>query len=370
MRKSLIIATLGMGLLSAPSAIAQIKVGVGTPLTGSNAAYGLLIRAGAEQAVADINASGGVLGQKLELVIGDDAADPRQGVSVANKFVNENVKWVIGHFNSGVSIPASEVYLESGIVQISPASTNPAYTDRKMWNTIRTCGRDDQQAVVAGEIIAKDFKDRKVAIIHDKTPYGKGLADETKKAMNTGGVKEVLYEGLNTGEKDFAALISKLKQNNIDLIYYGGLYTEAGLIVRQMADQGLKTQFMAGEGILSDEFPAIAGPAAVGTLMTSAPDPRKNPNAAETISKLAAKGINADIFSLYTYTGFQVLKQAAEQAKTIDPKKVAETITSGMKFQTVVGEISFDKKGDRSTPDYVLYTWKPGADGKITFVQN
>src|ERR1043165_2702853 len=234
------IATLGVALgfafALAQSAAAQVKFGVGGPITGPNAATGAQMKNGVEQAATDINAAGGILGNKLSVEFGDDVSDPKQGVSVANNFAADGVKFVIGHYNSGVTIPSSEVYQENGILQITPASTNPTVTERKMWNIFRVCGRDDQQGQVAGEYIAKHFKGKKVAIVHDKTTYGKGLADETKKAINKAGIKEVLYEGVNTGEKDFSALVSKIKQSNADLIYWGGLYTEGGLIVRQMRD--------------------------------------------------------------------------------------------------------------------------------------
>src|SRR5215212_8493838 len=228
---------LGLGLAFTSAANAQIKIGVAGPITGPNAAFGAQLKNGAEQAVEDINAAGGINGQKLQVVIGDDVSDPKQGVSVANKFAAEGIKWVVGHFNSGVSIPSSEVYQEAGIIQTTPASTNPKLTERGQWNTFRTCGRDDQQGEVAGSYLAKSFNGKKVAVVHDKTPYGKGLADETQKAMNKQGLKEVMYDGINTGEKDYSALVSKLKQANVDVVYFGGLHTEAGLIIRQMRDQ-------------------------------------------------------------------------------------------------------------------------------------
>ncbi len=228
---------------------AQIKIGVAGPITGPNAAFGAQLKNGAEQAVEDINAAGGILGQKITVALGDDVSDPKQGVSVANKFVGDGVKFVVGHFNSGVTMPASEVYQENGILQITPASTNPKITERGMWNIFRTCGRDDQQGAVAGDYILKNFKGKKIAVVHDKTTYGQGLADETKKAMNKGGMKEVLYEGVNIGEKDFSALVSKIKAAGADLVYWGGLHTEGGLIVRQMRDQGVKAPLMGGDGI-------------------------------------------------------------------------------------------------------------------------
>lgn len=360
----------GLGLALTGAAQAQIKIGVAGPITGPNAAFGAQLRQGAEQAAEDINARGGIKGQKIQIVIGDDVSDPKQGVSVANKFAGEGVKAVVGHFNSGVSIPASEVYQESGIIQITPASTNPRFTERNMWNTFRTCGRDDQQGAVAGAYLADKFKGKKVAVVHDKTPYGKGLADETQKAMNGKGLKEVMYEGINTGEKDFSALVSKLKQAQVDVVYFGGLHTEAGLIIRQMRDQGVSAPLMSGDGIVSAEFVSIAGPGADGTLMTFSPDPRKNPNAQEAVKKFRAKNYEPEAYTLYSYAAMEILAAAAEQAGSFDPKKMAEIMKGGKPFKTVIGDISYDKKGDITRPDYVMYTWKKGADGKIDYAGN
>ncbi len=361
---------LGLGLAFSSAASAQIKIGVAGPITGPNAAFGAQLKNGVEQAVEDINAAGGINGQKLQIVIGDDVSDPKQGVSVANKFAAEGVKFVVGHFNSGVSIPASQVYEEAGIVQVTPASTNPQFTERGLWNTFRTCGRDDQQGLVAGGYLADKFKGKKVAVVHDKTPYGKGLADETQKAMNAKGLKEVVYEGINPGEKDYSALVSKLKQAGVDVVYFGGLHTEAGLIIRQMRDQGLNAPLMSGDGIVSAEFTSIAGPGAEGTLMTFSPDPRKNPNAKDVVAKFKAKNFEPEAYTLYSYAAAQILAEAAKQAGSTDGKKVSDVMKSGKPFKTVIGDISFDKKGDITRPDYIMYVWKKGADGKIDYSGN
>ncbi len=361
---------LGLGLAASGTAQAQIKLGVGGPITGPNAAFGTQLKMGAEQAVEDINAKGGVMGQKIAMQVGDDASDPKQGVSIANKFVSDGVKWVVGNFNSGVSIPSSDVYAESGVIQVTPASTNEKFTERKLWNTFRTCGRDDQQGAVAAAYLVKNFKGKKVAVVHDKTPYGKGLADLTQKAMNGKGLKEVLYEGINPGEKDYSALVSKLKQQNVDVVYYGGLHTEAGLIIRQMRDQGLKAPLMAGDGITDKEFAQIAGPGADGTLMTFAPDPRKNPMSKDAVAAFKKKNYDPEAYTLYSYAAVQILAQAAEAVKSTDPKKMAEYMHSGKVFKTVIGDISYDAKGDITRPDYVMYVWKKGADGKIDYTGN
>ena len=360
---------LGISVALGGTAMAQVKLGVLGPITGPNAAFGAQLKNGAEQAVADINAAGGIMGKKIELQVGDDVSDPKQGVSVANKFAGDGVKFVVGAFNSGVTMPSSEAFQENGILQITPASTNPQVTERGMWNIFRTCGRDDQQGSVAAAYILKHFKGKKIAIVHDKTTYGKGLADETKKAMNKGGLKEVLYEGVNTGEKDFSALVTKIKQAGADLVYWGGLHTEGGAIVRQMRDQGVKAPLMGADGITSDEFAAIGGPGVEGTLMTYGPDPRKNPQAKAVVEKFRAKKFEPEAYTLYSYASVQVIAQAAEAAKSLDPKKVAEKIHSGMKFKTVLGDLSYDKKGDITKLDYVMYIWKKNPQGKITYFE-
>jgi branched-chain amino acid transport system substrate-binding protein len=361
---------LGLGLALAGCSKSQnntVKFGVGGPITGSNAATGAQMKNGVEQAVADINGSGGILGKKIDLEVGDDAGDPKQGVSVANKFAGDGVTFVVGHYNSGVTIPASEVYQENGILEVTPASTNPQVTERGMWNIFRVCGRDDQQGKVAGDYILAHFKDKKIAFVHDKTTYGKGLADQTKATINKGGMQEVLYEGVNTGEKDYSALVSKIKQSGADIVYWGGLYTEGGLIVRQMRDQGVNAILMGGDGITSDEFATVGGPGVEGTLMTYGPDPRKRPEAKAVVEKFRAKNFEPEAYTLYSYAAVQIIKQAAEEAKSLDPKKVAEVMHSGKKFSTVIGDISFDKKGDITRLDYVMYVWKKDPSGKISY---
>ena len=360
---------LGFAIALAGTASAQVKFGMAGPITGPSAATGAQMKNGVDQAAEDLNKTGGILGQKITVEYGDDVSDPKQGVSVANKFAGDGVKFVIGNYNSGVTIPSSEVYQENNILEISPASTNPTVTERKMWNIFRVCGRDDQQGKVAGAYILKHFKGKKIAVVNDKTTYGKGLADETKKAMNKGGMKEVLYEGINTGEKDYSALVSKIKQSGADLVYFGGLYTEGGLIVRQMRDQGVKAPLMGGDGITSDEFASVGGPGVEGTLMTYGPDPRNKPEAKKVVEEFRAKKFEPEAYTLYSYAGVQVIKQAAEAAKSLDPKKVAEKMHSGMKFKTVLGDLSFDKKGDITKLDYVMYLWKKDASGKVTYVE-
>jgi branched-chain amino acid transport system substrate-binding protein len=365
-RSFVITAGLALAAAGAPSysAMAEdIRIAVVGPITGSNAAIGEQMTRGAKMAVEDINAKGGVLGKKLVLDIADDACDPKQAVAAANDVVGKGAVFVDGHYCSSSSIPASAVYHEAGVLQITPASTNPALTDdaaKKGWNNVfRVCGRDDAQGAVAGKYLADHYKGKKVAIIHDKTAYGKGLADETKKAANKLGVKEAMYEAINQGDKDFTALVSKMKQANIDVIYFGGYQTEAGLIVRQAHDQGLKAPLIGGDALVTEEFWKIAGPAGQGTMMTFAPDPRKVPAAKAVVDRFTAQGYNPEGYTLYTYAAIQAFKDAAEKAKSLKLDDLSKALKS-MQADTVIGTLSWDKKGDITNPEYVFYIWKDG----------
>jgi branched-chain amino acid transport system substrate-binding protein len=361
MMKKHLLAAAVLGLAFAgPAAAQDLTVAVNGPMTGEYATFGNQFKVGAEAAAADINAAGGVMGKKIKLELGDDACDPKQANSLAQKTAAMKPALVAGHFCSGSSIPASLIYAEQNIVQISPASTNPKFTDERAGpGVFRVCGRDDQQGSVAGAYIAKNFKDKNVAIVHDKSAYGKGLADETQKAMNAAGKKEVLYEAITAKEKDYTALVTKLKQANADLVYLGGYHTEAGLIVRQMRDQGVKAVLMGGDALVTQEYWQITGDAGEGTLMTFSPDPRKNPAAAEVVKKFQAAKVDPEGYVLYTYATFQVWKQAVEKAKSTDTDKVVKAMNE-TEFDTVIGKFKFDKKGDPSLPPYALYVWSKG----------
>jgi branched-chain amino acid transport system substrate-binding protein len=335
------------------------------PVTGQYASFGAQMTNGGQMAVEDINEAGGVLGKKLDLQIGDDACDPKQAVAVANQMAGNSVALVAGHYCSGSSIPASKVYAEADMVQISPASTNPAFTDDRAGpNIYRVCGRDDQQGGIAGKYLATHFADKDIAIVHDKTAYGKGLADEVKKTLNAAGKQETLYEAITAGEKDYSALVSKLKRANIDVLFYGGYHTEAGLIIRQMRDQGMATILMGGDALITQEFWSITGSAGEGTLMTFSPDPRKNPAAAEVVKRFKEKGIEPEGYVLYTYAAVQAWKQAAEKAKSTESADVVKAMND-TEFDTVIGKFKFNEKGDPNLPPYAVYRWSNGTYDEI-----
>ena len=346
--KKALLAGVALNLVLSGAALADITIGVAGPMTGQYATFGQQLRVGAEQAVKDINAAGGINGEQLTLSIGDDACDPKQAVAVANQYASEGVVFVAGHFCSGSSIPASQVYAEEGIVMISPASTNPDFTDKRPADGIyRVCGRDDQQGEVAGAYIAEHFGDKNVAILNDKSAYGKGLADETQAALEAAGKKPSLVEAYTAGEKDYTALVSKMKQADIGLVYIGGYHTEAGLIARQMKEQGVTAVIMSGD-------------AGEGTLMTFSPDPRKNPIAEPVVKEIEAEGKSAEGYALYTYAAIQAWADAVKAAGSTDYEPVVEALDSG-DFSTVIGDLKFDDKGDVTLPGYVVYEWKNGA---------
>lgn len=351
------------GLGYAGMAQADIVIATAGPMTGQYAAFGEQMRRGAEQAIADINAAGGVNGEKLKLEVGDDACDPKQAVAVANDLVNKGVVFVAGHFCSSSSIPASAVYNENNVLQMSPASTNPVFTDEaaaKGWtNVFRTCGRDDYQGATAAKYIVDNFKGKKVAVLHDKSAYGKGLADETKKGLEALGAAPVLYEAYTQGDKDFSALVSKMKSAGIDVVYIGGYHTEGGLIIRQSAEQGLKATFISGDAQNTNELWSITGEAGEGFLFTFAPDPRLKPTAAKVVDEFKKAGYDPEGYTLYTYAAIQVWADAVKKAGGTDTAKVAAAIRAG-EFSTVLGTLGFDAKGDVKNPEYVMYEWSKG----------
>ncbi|MBM3520815.1 MAG: branched-chain amino acid ABC transporter substrate-binding protein, partial [Alphaproteobacteria bacterium] len=351
--KKLMLSGIAVGFaaaLSATTALADVLIATAGPITGQLAALGEQYRQGASKAVADINAAGGVMGEKLVLEIGDDACDPKQAVAVANQMAQKGVKFVAGHLCSGSSIPASKVYEEEGILQITPASTNPKFTDEGGWNVARVCGRDDAQGRVAGAFLAKNYAGKKVAVVDDKSAYGKGLADETRKAMNAAGLTEVLNESINAGEKDYSALVSKMKEAGVEAVYFGGYHPEAGLILKQMAEQGHNAKMLSGDAMNVAELWTIADKAALNLIFTFAPEPRKIPEAQKVVEEFKASGYDPESYTLYAYAAVQMYAQAATATGGWDNKKIAEWLRAGNKMPTVMGEIQLDGKGDLVNP--------------------
>ncbi|MBH8610345.1 ABC transporter substrate-binding protein [Pseudomonas mohnii] len=343
---------------------ADIKIGVAGPMTGANAAFGEQYMKGAQAAADAVNAAGGVNGEKIVLVKGDDACEPKQAVTVAKDLTNQKVAGVVGHFCSSSTIPASEIYDEAGIIAITPGSTNPQVTERGLSAMFRMCGRDDQQGIVAGDYIVDVLKGKKVVVLHDKDTYGQGLADATKAQLVKRGVTPVLYEGLTRGEKDFSTIVTKIRGAGADVVYFGGLHPEAGPLVRQLREQGLKdVKFMSDDGIVTDELVTTAGgPQFVnGVLMTFGADPRLLPDSKTVVDEFRKKGTEPEGYTLYAYASVQTLAAAFNGAKSNKGEDAAKWLKAHP-VKTVMGEKSWDSKGDLKVSDYVVYEWD--KDGK------
>lgn len=358
--RNILLGTAAFLTLSTGLAQAQVKIGMAGPLTGANAAFGVQQKSGFDLAVADINKAGGVLGKKLMPVVVDDACDPKQAVSAANTLVSDGVVMVDGHFCSASSIPASHVYTNAGVIEISPSSTNPAYTESGSPYIFRVCGRDDQQGKVAAEYIAKHFPDAKIAVLDDNSTYGKGIADQVRGNLKGLGVKITYNASYTAGDKDYSALISRMKQEGISLVYMGGYYSDMGLIMRQGVAQGFNPQYFSEDAAVTSALWQISGPAAQGMLMTFPPPAEKDPAAAKVVAELAALKEDPSGYVLYSYATVQVWAEAAEKAGTTDPTKVAAELKSGGPWQSVLGPLTFDAKGDVLNAAYAIYKWDNG----------
>ncbi|CAM5582421.1 Leu/Ile/Val-binding protein [Mycolicibacterium aubagnense] len=363
-------AALLLTALSTSAAYAEdISIAVVGPMTGQLATIGDQFKQGAQAAAEAINAAGGVEGRQIKLDIEDDQCDPKQAVSVANRIVGNGVKFIDGHACSGSSIPASAVYAEAGALMMSPASSNPLMTDdaaKKGWSTImRLYTRDDAQGAFIGPWIARKYAGKNVVVLHDKSAYGQGVADAVKKTMNDAGLKDVLYEGINAGEKDYSALVTKLKDLKADVVYFGGYHPEGGLIMRQAAEQGLKFQLIMPDSIASPEFWQVAGPAGEGTMFVFPSDPQARPEAKEAIAKIKGKGFAPEGFTLFSYATIQAIAEGVKRAGSDDPAKVAAALKDGKPISTVVGEVVFDEKGDLKNAKYDINQWHDGKYAPI-----
>lgn len=341
----------------------MIHIAVVGPMTGDQSKQGTDLKNGVELAVAEWNAKGGLLGKKVELLVGDDQHDPKQAVSIANKFANSGVVGVVGHWNSSASIPASEVYHRANIPMITPASTNPQVTDRGYANVFRVCGRDDQQGRVAAEFVVTQLKVKRVAVLHDKTTYGQGLADEFKKSLAAIGgdrVEVVYYSGITQGDKDFRGVLTTVASKKPDVYFFGGIYPEGGLLVKQAKEVGLKAPMVSGDGVIDPVFVQIAGAAADGTYLTFSPDTTKLPAAQEVLKNYRARYGEPGPYSFYAYDAAQILLRALQSAGTTDGFGVSQALHT-MSYDGITGRIQFDSKGDLLTTQYVVWITKNGT---------
>jgi branched-chain amino acid transport system substrate-binding protein len=336
-----------------------IYLGVAGPFTGPQAKIGTDMAQGVDLAVAEWNERGGVSGKTIVVIRGDDEAQPKQATAVAQDLVAKKVVGVVGHFNSGCSIPASEIYNDKKIVMISPASTNPRVTERGYKGVFRVCGRDDQQGTVAGKFAIEQLKARRIAILHDKTTYGEGLAIEFKKTIESLGVQPVYFGGVSKEELDFRAVISAIKAQNPDLWYFGGIYDQGGPLLNQARQAGLNAPLMSGDGLIDKELIKSAGKNAEGTFLTFGPDPARVPTAKEFIAKYRAKYGEPGPYSVYGYDAANVLLNAIAKSRSTKFDDLADFIHRNT-FDSAMGPLAFDEKGDIRGTYYIMWIVKDG----------
>lgn len=335
-----------------------IRIGAAGPMTGDQSKMGVDLRNAVELAVAEWNEKGGVLGKKIVLLAGDDQADPKQAVSIANKFINQKAVAVVGHWNSSCSLPASKYYNDANIVMISPATTNPQLTLQGFKRVFRVCGTDDQQGRVAADFVLSRLHPKRVAIIHDKTAYGQGLADYFKKALGDK-VQVVYYGGIIQRDPDYKAVLTTIKENNPDVYFFGGIYPEAGRLVRQAKEVDLNIPMITGDGVFDPTFISIAGKSAEGTYVTFGKEPAGLSTAKTFIEKYRAKYGDPGPYSIYAYDAANIILSSIAETKSTDGGKIAEYI-SKTTFHGAFGDIAFDKNGDVTKAPYVIWQVKDG----------
>lgn len=346
-------------LLSVSPLHAEILIGFAGPMTGPRAWSGQQFQRGAEQAVADINTLGGVLGQRLVLIVGDDASDVRQAEAVANKLVADGVLLVIGHRSSDMTRVSAPIYAAAGVIQITPSSTNPALTEQGIETFFRVCGRDDQQGALAADYLHEHWAGKSIGIVHDKSSYGQGLAQQTRDRLLALGTSTTLFSDFDPGQLDYGELLDEVKREGIDVLYTGAYSAESALIVRQARDAGLDFQLVSGDALHNSDFGLIAGDAANGARFTFDIDPRTRPSAKSIVQRFRAVDYEPEGYTIHTYAALQVWAQAVEAAGSVDANAVVKAMRR-QQFDTVLGSLSFDDKGDLTEHDYAWYLWREG----------
>ncbi len=360
--------TLGLALTGcqkssdAPAAPATIKIGLAGAQTGSDGEIGLSMLNGSKVAIDEWNAKGGVLGKKIETIALDDEASGQKAVTVAQTLLDAGVVAVIGHFNSGCTIPASQIYNQGKIIEISPGSTNPKYTEQGFPYAFRICGRDDQQGAVIANYLHDVLKINKLAILDDKTTYGKGLATVVNDTFKAKGGTVVSFEDIGKDDRDFRANIAVVKGSGAEAFVWGGMYGQGGPLCVQLREAGLTIPFVSDDGCQDQKFVDTVGNNAPNVFVSFGKDYSSKPEAQAFVKKYKDT-YNRDVgsYSVYGYDAAEVLLTAIQKAGTTDADKVAAVI-KGQPFDTIQGNIEFDAKGDLKVADYVIWTVK---DGKL-----
>ncbi len=354
------IAILAAIVAAAGTARADVVIGVAGPMTGEFAPLGTQMRAGVEQAVADVNAAGGVNGEKLALEVVDDACNARKADAGANALARKGAVFVVGHLCLKASIAGAAVYAAEHIVQISPGTTFAGFTDDRAGpGVFRLAGRDDAEGTFAGTMIAKRYAANNVAVVDDTTAYGKALADAAAAALDGAGKQIVLRDTYAAGGKEYNTLVSRLQAAAVDVLYLGGSNPEAAIIAKAMKTRGMATIIVAGDALLTPDYADLAGDAAEGTLVAYPSDPRRSQAASAVVAKFAARNIDPVGYTLPAYAAVQAWAAAAKVAGGIGFDKVVAALAGGS-FSTAIGSVAFDEKGDLRDPRYDWYVWRGG----------
>lgn len=360
---ALTLAACGKEAPKPPEAV-TVKIGSASPLTGSQAHIGIDIRNGVQLAIEDANAANVEVGGKkvkFELVAEDDEANPTKATTVAQKLVDARVAAIVGHFNSGASIPASKIYSDAGIPQISPSSTNPKYTLQGFKTAFRVVAHDDQQGPTLGRFALEKLKVKTVAVIDDSTAYGQGIADAFERSVKEAGVKVVAREHTTDKDTDFKAILTRIKGRRPDLVMFGGIDPQAGPMVKQMSELGIKAKFIGGDGIQTPNFIKLAGHASEG-VMASIPGLPKDqmPGGKEFLAKYKSKfNTEVELYAPMGYDAVMVFIDAMKRAGSTDPAKFLPEVGK-TKYQGVIGPIAFDDKGDLVNGPITIYVVKGG----------
>jgi branched-chain amino acid transport system substrate-binding protein len=360
------------------SVLAQdvVKIGHVGPTSGAIAHLGKDNENGARMAIEELNAKGVTIGGKkvkLELLAEDDAGDPKQGTAAAQKLVDSKVNGVIGHLNSGTTIPASRLYSDAGIPQISPSATNPKYTRQGYKTAFRVVADDVHLGGTLGRYAVKDLKGKSIAVVDDRTPYGQGVADEFEKALAAAGVKSVAREFTNDKATDFTAILTNIKAKKPDIIFYGGMDAVAGPMMRQMKQLGISAKFMGGDGICTGELPKLAAGTMADGQVVCAEAGGVEGTAKKSMDDFYAaykKKFNTDVqvYAPYVYDAVNVMVAAMVKAGSAEPAKYLPVLAK-ITHKGVTGNIAFDEKGDIKNGALTLYTYKGGKREQIAVVR-
>jgi branched-chain amino acid transport system substrate-binding protein len=343
-------------VLSEPVA-ADIPIGFANPLSGAYAPSGGRNRAAVAQAVADLNARGGVLGQPLRLIEADDACGVEQAVAAARKLVAAGVRFVVGHMCSHASLMAAGIYDAFDILMISPDSTHPRLTEEGRHNVFRLVGRDDRQGALAGDFLARAYRGRNIAILHDGSVYGRGLAEQTRRRLRQQGVVETLYAAYSPGRPSYDELAARLGRHRVDVLYVGGYGADAGALVRSVREQGYELQLVGGDALGGEEFWLAAGAAGERTIFSARPAIRGDAEAASVRAALRGRGPGPG--GIAAYAAVEVWAQAVERAGSVALAPVAAQLRRG-RFHTVLGRLAFDANGDLRGAGWEMQIWSDG----------